>query len=508
MSKPQSFIEGTLTLVMTGLAVRVLGFFLRLVMIRTVGEEAIGLYHLILPTFFFIFTFTQFGLPVAVSQRVSKYCANKDFVTVRRILYLSIVTGLAISLATSSCLYIIKDTLLIQLFSDRRVKLALTPLLCLIPLATVSSILKDFFQGLHNMKPQGISQLLEQVTRLALLIYGMKDYSNDTVAVLTEKLLWQSVYSECVGLGFLAVTYLRTSLPQSVTTLNANHLMKQLFSIALPTTGMRLVHSFGHFLEPLIIHHPFVLSGLSIAGATRAYGLLTGYIFPLLSFPIFITQAIATATIPSVTDAIEKQNHRLIHYRIHQVIRYSMMIGIYFTVILMVFPHTLLHLFYDTAEGLTTIKLMAPCYIFTYLHFPLHAVLQASDNTDKAMINSLISFFIKIAALTLFMRILKPTVGIIIAFSILSITSSWLHYRSVTKTTGYRITQTFIMQLIGLFLCFFFLTIGTRYLLEMFSAIFLHEIMGLILLTINYIPLVLLFGLIPKSEWTTFVTKH
>jgi stage V sporulation protein B len=33
MPKPQSFIHGTLTLVITGLRVRLLGFFIRLIMV-------------------------------------------------------------------------------------------------------------------------------------------------------------------------------------------------------------------------------------------------------------------------------------------------------------------------------------------------------------------------------------------------------------------------------------------------------------------------------------------
>lgn len=87
MSKPQSFIHGTLTLVMTGLLVRLLGFFIHLIMVRAVEEEAIGLYHLVLPTFFFVFTFTQLGLPVAIIQRVSKYYSKHDTKTIRRLFY-------------------------------------------------------------------------------------------------------------------------------------------------------------------------------------------------------------------------------------------------------------------------------------------------------------------------------------------------------------------------------------------------------------------------------------
>lgn len=501
MSKPQSFIHGTLTLVITGLIVRFLGFFIRLIMVRAVGEEAIGLYHLVLPTFFFIFTFTQLGLPVAISQRVSKYYSKHDTQTIRRLFYTSLTIALILSVTTSVLLFIIKDTFLLPLFSDQRVYLALVPLLWLIPLATCSSVLKGFFQGLHNMRPQGVSQLLEQIVRLLLLLYGLKDYPFDTVEVLAEKLLWQSVISECFSLFYLLILYVNVQLPKKQQAKRPQHLTKELLSIALPTTGMRMIHSFGHFLEPLIIHRQFVLNGLSITGATKAYGLLTGYIFPLVNFPMFITQAIAQATIPSVTEAIEQKNMKQTHFRIHQAVRYSIMVGIFFTIILMVYPDTLLFLMYDTDKGITLIKWLAFFYFFTYLHFPFHAILQASDETHRAMFNSMINFLVKIAALTYFMRWLDPMVGVIVSLSLLSIISTLLHYNSVKKATGYQLTFPFLNQVIGLYIVFLAITASCRFALKLIDASVWLELSSIPFLFIIFILLTFGFKLFTISEW-------
>ncbi len=501
MSKPQSFIHGTLTLVITGLIVRLLGFFIRLIMVRAVGEEAIGLYHLVLPTFFFIFTFTQCGLPVAISQRVSKYYSKHDTKTIRRLFYYSLTIALTLSVATSLLLFVVKDTMLLPLFSDQRVKHALVPLLWLIPLATCSSVLKGFFQGLHNMRPQGISQLLEQIVRLFLLLYGLKDYPFDTVDILAEKLLWQSVISECFSLIYLFILYLNVRLPKKHLLNRPQHLTKELLSIALPTTGMRMIHSFGHFLEPLIIHRQFILNGLSITGATKAYGLLTGYIFPLVNFPMFITQAIAQATIPSVTEAIEQKNIKQTHDRIHQAVRYSIMVGIFFTILLMVYPDTLLFLMYDTNQGIALIKWLAFFYFFTYLHFPFHAILQASDETHRAMFNSIINFIVKITALTYFMRWFDPMVGVIVSLSLLSMISTLLHYNSVKKATGYQLTFTFLNQIIGLFIVFLGVTATCRYLLKLINASVWLELSSIPCLFIVFILLSIGFRILPLNEW-------
>lgn len=501
MSKPQSFIHGTLTLVITGLVVRFLGFFIRLIMVRAVGEEAIGLYHLVLPTFFFIFTFTQLGLPVSISQRVSKYYSMHDFKTVRRLFYLCTFLGLTLSTVTSLLLFLIKDTILLQLFSDQRVQLGLTPLLILIPIATCSSIFKGFFQGLHNMRPQGISQMLEQIVRLLLLLYGLKDYPFDTIDVLASKLLWQSVISECFSLIYLFITYARLSFPKHPHLPVRKQLTKELLSIALPTTGMRMIHSFGHFLEPIIIHREFVLSGLSIVGATKAYGLLTGYIFPLVNFPMFITQAIAQATVPSVTEAIEQKNLSQTHERIHQAVRYSIMVGIFSTIILMVFPDTLLYFMYETNKGIHLIKWLAFFYFFTYLHYPFHAILQASDETHRAMFNSLVNFLVKVATLTYFMKWLNPMIGVIVSLSAVSVLSTFLHYNSVKKVTGYQLSPLFLIQVSGLFIAFLSFTIFIRYCLSLSPLNIWFDLLSIGGLFIVFICFSIMFKLLPLHEW-------
>ena len=50
------------------------------------------------------------------------------------------------------------------------------------------------------------------------------------------------------------------------------------------------------------------IGGCRSSVATQQYGILNGYAFPLLSLPAFITYALSTALVPSISEAMAKDN--------------------------------------------------------------------------------------------------------------------------------------------------------------------------------------------------------
>src|SRR5690606_42098993 len=74
----QTFLQGTLILIIAGMITRLLGFVNRIVIARLIGEEGVGLYMMALPSLFLMITLTQIGLPVAISKRVAEANAVGD----------------------------------------------------------------------------------------------------------------------------------------------------------------------------------------------------------------------------------------------------------------------------------------------------------------------------------------------------------------------------------------------------------------------------------------------
>ncbi|NAP01425.1 oligosaccharide flippase family protein, partial [Halomonas sp. MG34] len=97
----QTFLQGTLILILAGMITRFLGFINRIVVARLMGEEGVGLYMMALPTLFMVMTLTQLGLPVAISKRVAEAEAKNDSQKVKKIVIVSLIaTGITSVLFT------------------------------------------------------------------------------------------------------------------------------------------------------------------------------------------------------------------------------------------------------------------------------------------------------------------------------------------------------------------------------------------------------------------------
>ncbi len=150
---------------------RFLGFINRIVMARIMGgEEGIGLYNMALPTLFLMYTISQIGLPIAISKRVAEADARKDFKKIKQILVISLSITITLSIFSSILMYIIIPYIAENLLTDARVYYPMLAIIPIIPISAVSAVIRGYFQGRQNMKPQSYAQVLEQIVRIIFIM--------------------------------------------------------------------------------------------------------------------------------------------------------------------------------------------------------------------------------------------------------------------------------------------------------------------------------------------------
>mgnify|MGYP002612201590 CR=1 FL=1 len=76
--RKHSMITGTLLLTAAGFAVRILGFFYRIFLSRTIGAEGLGLYNLVHPLYGICFALCAGSIQTAISRFVSARLASND----------------------------------------------------------------------------------------------------------------------------------------------------------------------------------------------------------------------------------------------------------------------------------------------------------------------------------------------------------------------------------------------------------------------------------------------
>ena len=442
MSK-QSFLYGTLILICAGMITRFLGFINRLVVARLMGEEGVGLYMMALPTLFLIITLTQLGLPIAISKRVAEAEARNDQSKVKSILTVSLVITSLTSIVFTISMILIAPTIANHFLTDARTLFPLIAVSPIVPIVAISAVLRGYFQGKQNMKPQSIGQVIEQIVRItcvALFIKWLLPYGIEFAAAGA---MISVIIGELASLLFMVYIFKKhktvkvrrrffTQLKTSKQTL------KELFSIALPSTASKLIGSVSQFLEPILVTQSLAIAGISSVIATKQYGELMGYALPLLFLPTFITHSLSVALIPSISQAQAQAQTKLTHYRIHQAIRLSFSAGAIATVILSLFSVPILTYMYGSANASKYIVFMAPFFILLYIQGPLQATLQALDLARPAMWNSLIGAIFKLTIL--FLLASNPNfgmMGVAIAMCFGVILVTLLHLGTLKKMVNF-----------------------------------------------------------------------
>ncbi|MFD3449379.1 stage V sporulation protein B [Microbacteriaceae bacterium 4G12] len=502
----QSFLRGTFILILAGLVTRILGFVNRIVMARTLGEEGVGLYMMAVPTFILAITLTQLGLPVAIAKLVAEAEAVGDHHKVKKIVTVSLAITLTLSIILTGAFIILAPILSRTLLTDSRTYYPLISILPVVPIIAVSSVLRGYFQGKQNMKPGSYAQVIEQVVRITLIAFCIQAFLPYGIEYAAAGAMISAVLGELASLLYMLVIFKKQKSisirPQFLQTVKKSKgTLRSLMSIALPTTGSRFIGSISYFFEPIVVSQSLAIAGVTAAVATRQYGELTGYALPLLFLPSFITFALSTSLVPSISEAMAKKQYRLVEYRLQQAIRLSFISGGWAVVILYVFAAPILLLMYNSDHATVFVQLLAPFCIFYYMQGPLAAVLQALDLAKVAMMNSLIGSVVKVIVIfALASRTEFQIVGVALGIAVGMIAVTFLHFATVLKRIHFTI---YIRQYAYAFLAILISGgVGTYcYRAITFSpSLALQTLCSIAVTTVIYVFLLIVCGLIRKDE--------
>ena len=410
--KKSNFFKITLMLVIGGFVTKILGMIIKIITTRYIGSLGMGIYMLIMPTFSLLIAISGLGFPVAISKLVAEEKYNN-----KNLVLGVIPISLIIDFIILFLLVFFGKFISINLLHEERTYYGILAIGFVLPFVSISSILRSYFFGKTYMVPHVVSNILEDIIRLILIILFVPKLIKINLEYTVAFLFLISIVSELSSIIiFLICSPSKISFKKSDFILKRKDL-SHILIISLPTTGSRLIGNIGYFFEPIIL--TFVLSKFySNEFIVTEYGILNGYTMPLLLLPSFFTMAISQALIPVISNAWSNDNKKGVKRKIKQAIFYSLLIGIPATLIFMFIPEVPLKLIYDTTDGINYIKVLAPICLFHYIQAPLTASLQAMDMAGVAMRGTLIGMIIRTIALFVLSFMKIGLWGLVIATSL------------------------------------------------------------------------------------------
>lgn len=392
----EKFITSTIVLMVGGCLTKVLGMIIKIMMSRLMGTEGIGLYMLILPTFSLFIGLAQFGLPVAISKLVAEDKKNN-----KNLIFSLIPISMTVNLLIIFFLVLFSPILANHLLHEPRSYYALLAIGIVLPLTSLSGILRSYFFGKQKMLPHVVSNVTEDIIRLLLVVVGIPIFMKKGLEIAVAYVVLTNIISELTSILVLFF-FLPRHFKITKKDLKFNHLYaKESLNISVPTTTGRFIGSVGYFFEPIILTSVLLYCGYSSSYIVTEYGVLSGYVMPLLLLPSFFTMAISQALLPVVSKAYSDGKITYTKKKIRQAIFFSLIIGVPVTILFLLFPSFPLQFVYNTKEGIAYLRVLAPICLFQYIQAPLSSSLDAMGKSKVNMKATLFGMLIRTTLLLL-----------------------------------------------------------------------------------------------------------
>lgn len=407
------FIKSTFILMIGGLLTKIFSMVIKIVLTRNIGTKGVSLYMLVLPTFNLFITLCTLSLPVAISKLVAENKRSK-------IVILSIIPpSLIYNILLMLLLIILSPFISNYLLKNEMVKYPIMAISFTLPIICLSGILKGYFFGHQRMGPYVLENVCEQIVRLLFIMIFIPTIIKKSLVMAITSLVLINIVSESIAVIIMLFFIPNKRINISDFKMDKN-INKDILNISIPTTGSRLIGSISYFLEPILITYALIKSGYGLDYITLEYGVVTGYVYPLLLLPSFFTMAISTSLLPVITNYYSTKKYTLVKKRLRESICLSLLVGIVSTSIFMLIPGILLKFLYNTNLGINYIKIIAPFFLLHYIQGPLTTYLTAIDKANIAMRGTLVGAIIKNITLVV-LALLKTGIWCLIISTLINI---------------------------------------------------------------------------------------
>ena len=379
-----------------GLITKLLGFGIRIIYTRMVGSDAINLYSLVMPTYSLLLTIATLSLPVVISKLISEHKTKSI-----KILSNATIITLVLNFIVIITIYFTKDFIATTLLNDSRCSTLLMAMALTFPFVSLSSILKGYFYGKQKMAPHTISNIIEQLVRLALIFLVIPKLINMGIVYSVMGLILISIASELASI----ITFL-IFLPKKFKITKEDlkpdmKTSKEILSISIPTVSGRLIGNIGFFFEPILLTNILLFAGYSMDFILNEYGAYNAYTISLLSMPSFFIAAISSSLLPEISKFYYKENLVMVKRRLKQAVILSFIVGSIFSSFIYLFREPLLSTLYNTTKGSEYIEILAPFFVLFYLEGPLQSVLQAIGKAKTTMFITMVAVITKLVTMSI-----------------------------------------------------------------------------------------------------------
>lgn len=397
MSK-NTIIKGTFILTVTGFLTRVIGFFFRIFMSHTFGEEQMGLYQLIFPIYALCFSISSAGLETALARCVAQKvtCGKKR--DADTMLYHALLISVSLTFILGLFVRKFSSPLSIYILGDIRCESLLETMCFALPFAAIHSCICGYYLGMKQTKVPALSQFIEQLARVGCIFIVYKIFASNGQTPTVWIAVLGLVFGECIS-AFFCIRYFFIRKHESFslpTIFQRRRLGKELVSLSIPLTSNRVLMNILQSVETISIPICLQAFGYSNSEALSTYGVLTGMALPCIMFPTALTNSVSTMLLPTVAEIQAENDLNHLKQLIQKVILFGFGLGSLCGILFLLFGSLVGNLLFDSELAGDFIRTLAWICPFMYMNNTLVSILNGLGKANSSFIINICGISIRI----------------------------------------------------------------------------------------------------------------
>lgn len=403
------FVFNTLILLLSSIILQIINMFFNIYISNTIGEEAVGVFSLVMSVYMFGITLASAGINISATRVVSEELACNNEVGAKKAAQRCIFFSFVFGICASIIFYIFADFITIHCLHNRISKNVIYLICIALPFISMSSAVNGYFTAIRRVYKNAIAKFFEEFVKIICTAILLKSFMPDGIDYACYALILADVISEVVSFLHLYILYKRDNCKSDFESRykDIDSYNKRILRITIPVALTSYLRSGLSTVKQLIIPSSLQKSGMNSSNSLIAYGIVNGMTMPIIMFPVILVTSFSGLLIPEFSRYnIEKRYEKI--KNISFIILISTFVFSAFVAIFMfIFSDKLCMLIYNKLEIAKYLRILSPLVVIMYMDVVIDSILKGLDAQVSVMAINVFDCIVSIA----FIYFLVPILG-------------------------------------------------------------------------------------------------
>ena len=363
------FILNTIILLLSSVILQIINMFFSIYISNTIGEEAVGVFTLVMSVYMFGITLASAGINISATRVVSEELASNNELGAKKAAQRCVLFSLLFGLSASVIFFVSADFIIIHCLHNKISKNVIYLICIALPFISMSSAVNGYFTAVRRVYKNALAKFFEEFVKILFTAILLKSLMPDDINYACYALILADVISEVTSFAQLYFLYVRDkkgSLSESRYR-DLDSYNKRILRITIPVALTSYLRSGLSTIKQLIIPSSLQKSGMNSSNSLIAYGIVNGMAMPVIMFPVILVTSFSGLLIPEFSRFHTQGKNKKIRSLSILILSCTLIFSVLVAIAIFMLSDEISTIIYHKSEIAKYIRILSPLIVIMYL---------------------------------------------------------------------------------------------------------------------------------------------